>query len=192
MHHLFSFLSYCEARSTNKPHSCHCLTHPLIQCLTYLENRLSCLSHFMVPSSITWKPLPVSLLLDNLSILNNGFLQTTAKRDCVIAMSHSSIRKHRRYHSKALIKAAVQPSAKTPLSPSRTPRAASTTPMPSPPSTVLTTPTTITVDHAPAPTMQPATPHNMFALPSTSPAQLPPQTILAILLLIIVLTTAAI
>ena len=107
-------------------------------------------------------------------------------------MSHSSLRKHRHFHSKALIKAAVQPSANTPLSPSPTPRAASTTSMPSPPSTVLKTQTAITVDHAPAPTMQPAIPHNIFALPSTSPAQLPPHTILAILLLVIVFTTATI
>ena len=40
--------------------------------------------------------------------------------------------------------------------------------------------------------MQPATPHSNFALLSTSPVQLPPHTILVILLLVIVLTTVAI
>jgi hypothetical protein len=130
-------------------------------------------------------------------------------------MSHSSLRKHRHYHSRAAMKAAVQhqhqgsrdvwssygrvprttPSATDSLSLSPT-----STPSPSP--THLTTPThhpplppetprpnALVIDQAPAPTMH--APHNIFAPPSTSPAHLAPHTILAILLLIIVLTLAA-
>ncbi|OSS46801.1 hypothetical protein B5807_08910 [Epicoccum nigrum] len=96
------------------------------------------------------------------------------------------------------------PATKTLLSPSPTPLATLTSSTASPPSTLLATPThhpsspsksprpnTIVLDHTPPPTMQPAAPHNIFALPSTSPAQLLPHTLLAILLLVIVLTIAA-
>ena len=121
-------------------------------------------------------------------------------------MAYPVHRRHRHYHFKVAIKAAIRSqdswdmwSADDMDSPSPSPTPTSSTPsphlttpnyLPSPPQNP-SQPTTIMVDHAPAPTMPPAAPHNIFALPSTSPAQRSPLTILAILLLIIILTLAA-